>query len=343
MKVWIPSIKTGSGSDVYMTRLAESLTHLGLVVELQWFPLYYEFCPLLLRKVKLPAQTDLIFVNSWTAIGFTQHHIPVVSCVHHCVHDASYRPFKTMAQAIYHRLLIFPFEKTGVQHAHKVVVGSQFTRQKVQHSFNIKAQLIPYSVDTAKFCPLAISRKPQKNQPFKLLFIGNQSKRKGFDLLTGIMQQLGKQYTLSFTSGLRDQSAGQAIPYAQSLGLLSAKELIEAYQNADALLFPTRYEGFGYAAVEAMASGLPVITSDCSSLPELIDNGRGGFLCPVDAIDDFVDKIRLLASSPELCKQMGEYNRQKALTCYNPDRMGREYIQLFQQLLMGKEANNLSN
>ena len=336
MKVWIPSIKTGSGSDVYMTRLATSLTHLGLTVELQWFPLYYEFYPLLLRRVKPPAQTDLIFVNSWTAIGFTQHRIPVVSCVHHCVHDAGYRPFKTTAQAIYHRLLIFPLEKVGLQRATQVVVGSQFTQQKVQQSFNIKARLIPYSVDTRKFCPPAKNSKLRKNQPFKLLFIGNQSKRKGFDLLAGIMQQLGNNYKLYFTSGLRNQSGEQAIPHAQRLGLLSDKELVEAYQNADALLFPTRYEGFGYAVAEAMACGLPVVSSDCSSLPELIDDGKGGFLCTIDAIDDFVTKIKLLADSPDLCKRMGEYNRNKALIFFNPERMGREYIQLFEQLLMGK-------
>ena len=332
MKIWIPSIKTGSGSDVYMTRLAESLTHLGLTVELQWFPLYFELCPLLLRSIKPPAQTDLIFVNSWTAIAFTQHKIPVISFVHHCVHDAGYRPFKTTAQAIYHRLLILPLEKAGLQGATKVVVGSRFTQQQVLQSFNIKANLIPHSIDTSNFCPPTANSKSRKNLPFKLLFIGNQSKRKGFDLLAGIMQQLGNDYVLNFTSGLRNQAKEQAIPHAQSLGLLSDTELIEAYQNADVLLFPTRYEGFGYAAAEAMACGLPVISSNCSALPELVDDGKGGFLCSTDAIDEFVDKIKLLASSPELCKSMGEYNRQKALTCYNPERMGREYIQLFEQI-----------
>ncbi|NOQ14934.1 MAG: glycosyltransferase [Methyloprofundus sp.] len=332
MKIWIPSIKTGSGADVYMTRLAESLSSLGLTVELQWFPMYFELCPLLLRNIKPPAQTDIIFVNSWTAIAFTQHNIPVVSFVHHCVHDPGYRPFKTTAQAVYHQLLILPLEKAGLQGSSKVVVGSHFTQQQVQQSFNIKACLIPHSIDTNNFCPPKSNSKSRKNQPFKLLFIGNQSKRKGFDLLAGIMQQLGNDYVLNFTSGLRNQAKKQPIPHAQSLGLLSDTELIEAYQNADVLLFPTRYEGFGYAAAEAMACGLPVISSNCSALPELIDEGKGGFLCSTDAIDEFVDKIRLLARSPELCKNMGEYNRQKALAFYNPERMGREYIQLFEQI-----------
>ncbi len=332
MKVWIPSIKTGSGSDVYMTRLAASLTHLGVTVELQWFPHYFEFCPLLLRRIKPPAQTDLIFVNSWTAIGFPEHQIPVVSCVHHCVHDAGYRPYKSTAQALYHRALILPLEKAGLQRATRVVVGSQFTQQKVQEIFNIASALIPYAIDTEKFCPAADKPQRTATEPFKLLFIGNQSKRKGFDILAPIMQQLGDNFSLRYTSGLRNQADAQVIPHARSLGLLSDQQLLHAYQYADALLFPTRYEGFGYAAAEAMACGLPVVSSDCSSLPELVDEGQGGFLCPVDAVNEFVAKIKLLAASPALCKRMGEYNRHKAHHFFNPERMGRQYIQLFKQI-----------
>lgn len=332
MKVWIPSIKTGSGSDVYVTRLATSLTDLGVFVELQWFPLYFEFCPLLLRYVSPPEHTDIILANSWSACGFTCHGIPVVSVVHHCVHDPSYRPYKTVAQAIYHRLVIFPFEKAGLLQAGAVLSGSQFTQQKVQDVFNIKPELIPYSINIHDFQPLA-SIQTQKKRPFKLLFIGNQSKRKGFDLLAGIMEKLGDGYKLYFTSGLRNQVVEQSIPHSQCLGRLSDQELIEAYQNSDALLFPTRYEGFGYAAAEAMACGLPVIASNGSSLPELVEDGRGGFLCPTDDIYAFVNKIKLLADSPDLAKQMGEYNRHKAVTCFNPDRMVREYISLFERLL----------
>ena len=336
MKIWLPSVKTGSGSDVYMVRLAESLTHLGLTVELQWFPLFFELCPWLLKGVKPPAKTDIIFVNSWTAIGFTQHNIPVVSFVHHCVHDIDYRPFKSFAQILYHQCLILPFEKFALQHSAAVVVGSQFTQKQVQRTFNIKPDLIAHAINTQIFCPSIVEKLSYKKKAFKLLFIGNPSRRKGFDLLASMMQKLGEGYVLSFTSGLRQFTEGDSIPYGQNLGLLSADALIEAYQNADALLFPTRYEGFGYAVAEAMACGLPVISTDCSAIPELIDEGQGWYLCQEGAIDDFVDKIKILAESPGLCIEMGEYNRQKALKYYCPERMGQEYIMLFEPLLMRK-------
>ena len=63
--------------------------------------------------------------------------------------------------------------------------------------------------------------------------------------------------------------------------------------------------------MEDMASGLPVVASNCSSLPEQIDEGKGGFLCPVGNIHAFAEKINILADSPPLRKEMGKYNRMK--------------------------------
>ena len=56
---------------------------------------------------------------------------------------------------------------------------------------------------------------------------------------------------------------------------------------------PTVREGLSLAVLEAMACGLPVVASACSSLPEQIDNGMGGFLCPVGDVVAFAEKIKL--------------------------------------------------
>jgi glycosyltransferase involved in cell wall biosynthesis len=82
-----------------------------------------------------------------------------------------------------------------------------------------------------------------------------------------------------------------------------------------------------------MACGLPVVASDCSSLPEQVDEGKGGFLCPVGDIDAFAEKINLLADSPKLRREMGEYNRAKVEKMFTLDRMIKEYQDLFQEVL----------
>ena len=54
----------------------------------------------------------------------------------------------------------------------------------------------------------------------------------------------------------------------------------ERYGSMDILLMPSVREGFGLSIAEAMACGLPVVATNCSAIPELIDDGKGGFLCP---------------------------------------------------------------
>jgi glycosyltransferase involved in cell wall biosynthesis len=101
----------------------------------------------------------------------------------------------------------------------------------------------------------------------------------------------------------------------------------------DILLMPTVREGFGLAIAEAMACGLPVVASNCSAIPELIDEGKGGFLCPVGDVDAFAEKINLLADSPILRREMGNYNRAKVEKMFTLDRMASEYQELFEKVL----------
>ncbi len=83
---------------------------------------------------------------------------------------------------------------------------------------------------------------------------------------------------------------------------------------------------------------LPVVTTDSSSLPELIDHGKGGFLCPLGNVDAFAEKINYLAESPQLRREMGEYNRAKVERMFTLERMVREYVELFKEVLERKRV-----
>ena len=157
---------------------------------------------------------------------------------------------------------------------------------------NNKTKVIYPYVDKKRFKPKKVKIDDKR---FKLLFTGNLIKRKGVDLLPKIMEKLGQDYVLYYTSGLRTKipksfNLTNMIP----LGKLSEDELVEWYNKCDALLFPTRLEGFGYSVAEAMACGKPVIATNCSSIPELVKDGKDGFLCEMDNVDDFVEKIKIL-------------------------------------------------
>ena len=81
-------------------------------------------------------------------------------------------------------------------------------------------------------------------------------------------------------------------------------EKAEHFNLADVFVFPSAMEGFGLAVGEAMSSGLPVVASDRGSIPELLVDGEGGFLCDPARPAQFVEALlRLLRDAPLRAKQ----------------------------------------
>jgi glycosyltransferase involved in cell wall biosynthesis len=115
-------------------------------------------------------------------------------------------------------------------------------------------------------------------------------------------------------------------------------ELIKAYQQSDALLFPSRLEGFGYVALEAMACGKPVIAGANSALPEVVENGVTGLLCPTDDVHAFADACRRLAGDPEMVREYGEAARRRAEEVFSEDIIVPQYIRLYEQIRNSTEC-----
>ena len=168
-----------------------------------------------------------------------------------------------------------------------------------------------------------------------MFFSGNPSHRKGFDLLEPVMRRLGRDFVLRYTVGLRKESS---IPFqspnAQCLGTLTEDEVIQEIQAAHIAFQPSRREGFGLSILEAMACGKPVVSSDVSAIPEVLDDGKGGYLCETGSVDQFVNAIRKLAQSAELRNQMGEHNRRSVLKRFALERMAQEYYELYKEFFI---------
>jgi len=224
------------------------------------------------------------------------------------------------------------YVKRSLSVVDKIVAVSNYTKQSVTKTFgDFDIEVIYNSIDTKKFRPLKI----RVGNKMRIFFAGNLIKRKGADLLPKIMEKLGEDYVLYYTSGLRTKRIFRQ-KNMFPLGRLSEKELIEEYNKCDIILFPTRLEGFAYVVAEAMACGKPVVTTNCSSLPELIENGKNGYLCEMNDINDFVEKIKILWENRELREKMGKANRKKVLEKFSVDRMSSEYVKIYEGLLSKK-------
>jgi glycosyltransferase involved in cell wall biosynthesis len=105
--------------------------------------------------------------------------------------------------------------------------------------------------------------------------------------------------------------------------------MLEAlYNRAFALLYPTRYEGFGWPAIEAQTCGCPVISSQSTSIPEVV--GNSGLLRAPDDEPGFVTDVLSLTSAPvrEQLIARGLENVKR----FTPERMVNEYIELYQKI-----------
>jgi glycosyltransferase involved in cell wall biosynthesis len=93
----------------------------------------------------------------------------------------------------------------------------------------------------------------------------------------------------------------------------------QVYGKSSVLVLPSLADGFGYAVAEAMASGIPVITTRTTGAADLVADGQNGFLVPAADSDAIRDRLQYLATHPDRLREMGRAARQtmKAFTMEN--------------------------
>lgn len=303
--VWFSAVRAGTGTDVFTERLAEGLDKRGIRTEITWLPLRAEYAPWTVPVPKPPAWANIAHVNTWLHSRFLPRQLPVVATIHHSVHHSDSKPYKGRLRSAYHHCWIAPNERRVLRRADRVVAVSHFVAETAKHMLlDVPMQVIHNGVDIHRYRPSTIQRVP--HMPFRLLYVGSWMARKGVDLLAPIMRELGEAFELCYTGGEVAVDDKPGMPgNMHDIGRLQSEDaVIAAMQEADALLFPSRSEGFGLAAAEAMACGLPVIATRGSSLVEVVEDGVTGLLCPKDDVAAFAAAARKLAADGDLQERM---------------------------------------
>lgn len=327
--IWFPTIRTGSGSDVFTETLANSLSERGYRTGITWLPHRAEYLPWLSQRPSPPAWANVTHINSWLPTRFIPRSLPVVATTHLCVHDPVLKPYKSLAQSAYHRIWVKRLESSSLHHAHITTAVSRYTAEMTKATFGAQPVVVHNGISIAPYERPAARRHGR----FRLLYVGNWSNRKGSDLLAGIMTELGSEFELLICG--RTPSSLPPLPgNCTRAGHLDASALSHNYQQADALLLPTRLEGFGLVAAEAMGHGLPVIATDGSSLPEVVSNGNTGILCPTDDIAAFAAAARLLAANPARATAMGQAGRERARRLFSLTTMVDAYLNVYRECLL---------
>ncbi|NIM14803.1 MAG: glycosyltransferase, partial [Candidatus Aminicenantes bacterium] len=101
------------------------------------------------------------------------------------------------------------------------------------------------------------------------------------------------------------------------------------FASADMLLLPSQQESFGLVALEAMACGVPVVASRVGGLPEVIEDGRSGFLFPVGDTDEAVEKAVRVLKDKELYRYIREEGLKDANEKFNMNKIVDQYEKLY--------------
>jgi phenylacetate-CoA ligase len=129
------------------------------------------------------------------------------------------------------------------------------------------------------------------------------------------------------------------------LGEVPYAELPDVYAASTIKVISSDYESFCFAALEAMATGLPIVTTDCGWVPRLIGEERsevrnqkseireGGCVLPVGDATALAERIIGLARQDDLCKKMGVWNRQKAVRDHGWASSAEKLLALYKSLL----------
>lgn len=252
----------------------------------------------------------------------------------------------------FNRFLRF-FEESMLHRARRIIAVSNFTKWELTSYYKIpagKIEVIHNGVDTRKFQPAKDKRRVKHELGFKpddpaIVSVGRLYARKGLFTLIESISPVIKQFPRAkFVISGKGQSdeMHKLIAHAQRLGVKDSiiftgytpdKELPKLYQAADIFAFSTFYEHHPFAVLEAMATGLPVVTTQVGGIPETIQNSKNGYLTEPSNPTQFSDKILHLLEHPAEAKEMGKSARKTILEQYDWRKVVKDAIKVYHDVL----------
>jgi phosphatidylinositol alpha-1,6-mannosyltransferase len=218
-------------------------------------------------------------------------------------------------------------ERRVVEASDHVVVGSEFSRRQLATELGARTDhvaVVPYGVDE-RFRreaprPDLVERYGLRDRVV-VLFFGGLKARKNLFLLLEVWRRVVAERPdarLLVAGGgallpsLRAEAERQGLSGSVAFtGYVPEADKVAHYNLADVFLFPSAMEGFGLTVAEAMSCGRPVVASDRGSIPEVLAEGEGGFLCDPAAPERFVERLLLLMGDPALRRKFGAANAER--------------------------------
>lgn len=245
-----------------------------------------------------------------------------------------------------------PITRHSILHSDAVTAPSAWLRDQTWARFDLDPErtpieVVPNFVDPEQYRPLDGTARPHVEALFGdasapvVVHVSNFRALKRVDRVVEVFARVARERPcrLVLIGDGPERPAVEAQVRAAGLTdrvrLLGGRERFEALLRECAVfVLPSETEGFGLAALEALASGVPVIASDVGGLPEVVRDGHTGFLVPVDDVAGMAAHLSALLGDPDRCAAIGRAARADAL-----DRFRAEPILDRFEALLGQRTS----
>lgn len=256
---------------------------------------------------------------------------------------------KKIDKIVRRKLTCSPFMVSISESVRKEYIKLLINEEKIIH--------IPNGVDLSSFNSSPSNKHDIYNKyniphDFKLfLSVGRNHDKKNFSLLFNVARDLlSKGFTTfkfiivgdnveSLNTYITDDVTSNFIllkpfclDYNNDVPQIPHRDLIAIYKASDLFVFPSFIETFGIVLVEAMASGLPIVTSDVEGCRDLVEHGKNGFLCNPDSSIDFARRILQLTLDQKFYSEISDNNILKAQN-YDWCHITNMYVKLYNKLV----------
>jgi glycosyltransferase involved in cell wall biosynthesis len=298
------------------------------------------------RRVRAGVNYDVVHdvqCLGWGVLGIRRLGLPVVTTVHHplsvdrrasFVRDESFRD--ALGTMTFYPLGMQAFVARRLE---RVFTSSQASASQIERDFGVKParlRMVANGVDTELFSP---DPELVRNEN-EILCVGRASDpNKGIATLVRALAKLPERVRLTLVDD--DSPGNSARQLARELGCadrldivgrVPTETLVHLYRRVALTVVPSRYEGFGLPAVEAMACGTPVVACRAGALPEVVGVGGGGILVERDDPGSLAAGIESLIQRPETRAELGALARKRIDAAYAWSRVARATADVYAEV-----------
>lgn len=210
----------------------------------------------------------------------------------------------------------------------------RFCFQNITRNKNIWVLFNP--VDCEKYTP-----EDRKREGRTMLFLGDFSEEKGIKTLIKAVTPVINELTEArfILCGGKREDIAEIVEdwgvesHVEIPGFVSGKKKVEVFKNADLFVLPSYKEGLPVAVLEALSSGLPIITTPVGGIPDVIKEYQNGLFVDPGDHKALAEKITFLLKNEDVRKKIGENNRKKALDEFNTDVVIKDLRRIYTKVV----------